>query len=287
MHGSVVLISGGLGNQLFEYCFYLYLRKRFPDVRFVMNASYYKRYSKHTGFELDNLFDIGEDQMDRRDLYTLPHLCARGIRPLYRFLLKRGVYFDETCSDMSRPAGYYDGYWVSCRYYEQVRDEFNASFKASVLAGVHDLDIYRRIVDCNSCFIHVRRGDYVGHGKYLDLSSTDYYRNAVNHVLERRNDISWFIFSDDIPWCREHMGELVKDATFVEYPSQNPICDMLLMAGCTVGGIIANSTFSWWGGLLGKDDRMLLVPDRYYTHETVDYDYPSSWVRIATGWQPV
>lgn len=285
MHGSVVLISGGLGNQLFEYCFYLYLRKRFPDVRFVMNASYYKRYSKHTGFELDNLFDIGEDQMDRRDLYTLPHLCARGIRPLYRFLLKRGVYCDETNCDFSRPAAIYNDYWVFFRYYAQVREEFHSSIRQSVLDRLHGLGVYRKIVGCNSFFIHIRRGDYVGHRKYLDLSSTYYYRNAVKHVLETRNDISWFIFSDDIPWCREHMGELVKDATFVEYPSQGPIDDMLLMASCKAGGITANSTFSWWGALLGNESRTIIFPDRYFTEKAVEYDYPSTWISIPTGWK--
>lgn len=282
---SVVLISGGLGNQLFEYSFFLYLRKVFPGHRFALNASYFKRYGNHSGFELPNLFDLSAEDIDDRDFYRWHNLIVLNVPSLYSFFLKRNVYCDESNLDFSSPARIYNDYWVFFRYYEQVRDEFNASFRQSVMDDIHGLDIYRKIAACDSFFIHIRRGDYVGHGKYVDLSATEYYANALRHVRDRRDGLSWFVFSDDIPWCRENLASLVDDATFVEYPGQSPTRDMLLMASCKVGGITANSTFSWWGALLGDEGRIIIHPDRYFTQKVVDYDYPSTWTEVATGWR--
>ena len=47
--------------------------------------------------------------------------------------------------------------------------------------------------------IHVRRGDYVGHHFYVDLTNTDYYVEAMKEFPHE----TFMVFSDDIEWCKK------------------------------------------------------------------------------------
>lgn len=62
--------------------------------------------------------------------------------------------------------------------------------------------------------------------------------------------VKFICFSDDIGWVKQNL-ELGKDAVFVDWNNgtDSPL-DMYLMSQCKYG-IIANSTFSYWGARLG------------------------------------
>ena len=102
----------------------------------------------------------------------------------------------------------------------------------------------------NSVGIHVRRGDYVDHPRFPNLTM-DYYNEALSIV---RGD-THYVFSDDIPWCREKFPERF---VFIDYPDY--ICfDMLKRCNHK---IIANSTFSWWAAYLGGGS--VVAPSRWF-----------------------
>ena len=48
--------TSGLGNQMFQYAFYTYLRKRYPKERVLADISWYSWNDAHQGFELERLF---------------------------------------------------------------------------------------------------------------------------------------------------------------------------------------------------------------------------------------
>lgn len=54
---KIVLFTPGLGNQIFQYLFYLYLRDNYPNQNIY---GYYNRniLNKHNGLEVDKVFDI-------------------------------------------------------------------------------------------------------------------------------------------------------------------------------------------------------------------------------------
>ena len=54
---KIVLFTPGLGNQMFQYLFYLYLRDNYPNQNIY---GYYNRniLNKHNGLEVDKVFDI-------------------------------------------------------------------------------------------------------------------------------------------------------------------------------------------------------------------------------------
>ena len=53
-----VIFSGGLGNQMFQYAFYLFLKKK--GIKAVIDNSLYSEFKMHNGFELIKVFDIKE-----------------------------------------------------------------------------------------------------------------------------------------------------------------------------------------------------------------------------------
>lgn len=53
---SYVLLQGGLGNQMFQYAFYLAIKRINPNVE--CDCSIVKYYNDHNGFELENIFNI-------------------------------------------------------------------------------------------------------------------------------------------------------------------------------------------------------------------------------------
>ena len=88
--------------------------------------------------------------------------------------------------------------------------------------------------------IHVRRGDYVGNPFYVDLMSTDYYSRAMDQFENAR----FIVISDNIEYCKQQ--DVFKNC---EFSNGTELEDLNLMAGAR-GVIMANSSFSWWGGYL-------------------------------------
>lgn len=87
-------------------------------------------------------------------------------------------------------------------------------------------------------------------------------------MLERYPDARLFAFSDDIPWMREHLVTLPKNTVFVDWnKGRDSYLDMYLMSNCKAG-IIANSTFSYWGARLGEEKYVI---------------YPSKWINSSFG----
>lgn len=46
----IVKVTGGLGNQMFQYALYKSLDSKFPDVK--LDISFFKSYTKHNGLNL-------------------------------------------------------------------------------------------------------------------------------------------------------------------------------------------------------------------------------------------
>ena len=53
---EIVFLQGGLGNQMFQYAFYL--AKKHTNMDAVYDTGLLRLYRQHNGYELEHLFDI-------------------------------------------------------------------------------------------------------------------------------------------------------------------------------------------------------------------------------------
>lgn len=130
-----------------------------------------------------------------------------------------------------------------------------------------------------SVAVHVRRGDYTKKAfeKVFALLSPSWYADAADLVATRESQARWFVFSDDRAWCREHL-KLPGECRFIESESPvSPAEDLAIMAACR-HHIVANSTFSWWGARLSTRGGVVVMP----TCWTLDGE-PTRGL-LAQGW---
>ena len=88
------------------------------------------------------------------------------------------------------------------------------------------------------------------------------YEKAMKKMEGEIPNCRFFIFTNDIPWVKEHMqGENI---TVVEGNDEDAgYIDMYLMTQCK-HYIMANSSFSWWGCYLSASkEKKVIAPSRW------------------------
>ena len=111
-------------------------------------------------------------------------------------------------------------------------------------------------------FIHVRRGDYLAQPTHHWIQTEEYYTKGLNQLSTVSR---WLILSDDIEWCREQ--PFFSHCECLDETDE--LAGLALMSLCHGGAIIANSTYSWWGAMLGPEQAKAPIV------------YPSKWLNDA------
>ena len=200
------------------------------------------------------------------------------IREIKSFVFSEGIYSKSKFINQ-----FYFGNWQSYKYFKNaetpVREKF--SFNTSLISKNTE-ELANEMNSCNSVSIHIRRDDYMSE-KFIDglgsVCNEEYYRNAINYILDNVKDTRFYVFTDDHKWVSENLK--VNSATFVKFNcNENSWQDMFLMSKCK-HNIIANSTFSWWGAWLNCfQDKIVIAPKRWWSTLKKDDVIPEDWVRL-------
>jgi hypothetical protein len=170
------------------------------------------------------------------------------------------------------------GHFQSEKYFMDYRNELLELFEIDDKTKNQLLEKYGNIINEDTCSIHVRRGDYLGLQNHHPAQSIDYYKNSIKIIGEEKH---FLIFSDDMKWCEENFSFL-KHKTFVS--GNMDYGDLYLMSMCK-NNIIANSTFSWWGAWLNKNEnKQVVAPSKWfgvmYSSFNTDDLYCNNWIKI-------
>jgi len=168
-----------------------------------------------------------------------------------------------------------NGYYQSEKYFFHNRKKIIDLFEINSETESYLQDKYGELLKENSCSLHVRRGDYLNLPNHHPVCSVDYYLKSFKEIGEDR---FYFIFSDDINWCRENLN-FIKNKIFVE--GNKDYQDLYLMSKCN-DNIIANSSFSWWGAWLNKThNKKVICPSIWfgpsYHTDTLKDLFPETW----------
>lgn len=296
-------MSGGLGNQLFQYALGRHL-SIMHQTELLVETSHYLDQTGMTPrvFTLSN-FNIAARIATESDLRAIgvpdmtsmktSHKARRYLFRLFerlkspqkrKFVLEKSYRFDKNILKSGNPC-YLNGNWQSVKYFEPsasiIRGEITLKDEFSPEAEV----IRSQINKGNSVSLHVRRGDYAQKQKANALHgvcSIEYYQAAIAYIAEREPNIIIFVFSDDIEWVKKNLHTPHP----IVYVSNSAIPDyqeLVLMSQCK-HHIIANSTFSWWGAWLNPSPAKIVVaPKHWFASNQVDASdlIPESWMRIT------
>ena len=185
-------------------------------------------------------------------------------------------------------------YFTTERYFANVKDVIRKdfTFKKEILEPC------KEIVDEleNPIFMHVRRGDYVVNPSAHPMCPISYYEKALE-LFDENSPV--LVFSDSIEWCKEQeffQGDRFMLSEYDEKYSQTadtllgkqntliPYFDLCMMTLCN-GGIIANSTMSWWGAwLMENKTQPIVAPKPWFGTHYNDYNMndllPDGWVEV-------
>lgn len=298
---KIVNITGGLGNQMWQYAFAMALKYKHPDEDVYIDTQHYhtvffkkfKGINLHNGYEIDKVFPkanmpvAGFWQLIKVSYwipnYVLSRLC-RKILPLrnteYVPPYSMNYYFDRKALERKDNC-YYEGYWQSVHYFTDIREMLQDVF-GHPEPNEYNARIIKDMESTESVGLHVRRGDYLNEPEFRGICGIEYYQKAIEDVVSDGKKHSFFIFSNDILWCRDNISPLTKghDVLFVTGNVGSNCCwDMFLMTHCK-DLIIANSSFSWWGAFLNKSVNRVYAPEPWLNRDCEIDVYDENWIRV-------
>jgi len=285
----IARITGGLGNQLFQYA----MARRLAVHRQTELLLDVSRYGVHGdrrpeclaefvrplrlfNFHIQARVASPEEQARVRDFSYQRNARGRWLQRARRFwprLLWRPSHIFERQFRFQPEAlqfpdnVYLQGYWQSERYFADIAplipQEVTLVDGEILAAAEAEIDELKRrhgtVVS-----LHMRRGDLVRAYEHLGRQDMTYGPPATVEYFQRAMsefapEACFLVCSDsprDIAWCREQLrGRRLEFSR-----SESDIHDFLAMSRCD-HHIIANSTFSWWAAWLGANPaRRVIAP---------------------------
>lgn len=280
----IVQLTGGLGNQLFQYAAGKTLALH-HNTAVKVDVSHYQQ-NKDRKLDLNQLtipVTIANQEEISEFINTgliskaLARLQPAHARKVYR---EPSFRYDPSFLD-ARSHVYLKGYWQSEKYFDRYRSEIFNEFKVRQELVNKVSDFAAKLQSEISVSVHIRRGDFLNtialdHHGILD---GDYYKRAIKLFPA---NAKFYFFSDDIDWVK---SQQLTDKPY-EFVSgvltSSAIEDFYLMSQCH-HNIIANSSFSWWAAWLNDNpNKTVIAPGKWFNkagHDTSDL-IPPGWQRI-------
>ena len=258
-------LTGGLGNQMFQYAAGLSLAHR-HDVPLRLDLTHMRLKGQHQGYQLDQIFKGDFQIATKRELlrllwhdgYRVPKRGA-SISSKYPKLgtkvraRERSHNYDPDFQKIG-PRCYLSGYWQTEKYFAGAQGAIRDAFVFANPPEGKNADVVAQMQGGPAVSLHIRRGDYVTNAKanaFHGLCDWDYYDRAVAMIRATHPDARFFVFSDDPAGAADHFGQDERFEVIAHNTGADSYLDMMLMTYCD-HHIIANSSFSWWGAWLAR-----------------------------------
>lgn len=293
----IIQLTGGLGNQMFQYAFAKSLAHDL-NTNFLIDTEFYNTSTFKIKF-INFLLKIGTPlykiacRLSLRINSTIPY------PPNLKYMQREGHEFynlgcfniDSSClnkeylneirstalknqyneglpllhpqkidlKEIKMPS-YFKGVYQFEEYFIHNEDLIRNDFEFITPLIGKNKEIADDIKEHNSIAIHIRRGDFFKAPTH-SLVTMNYYEKSIEYIAKNVENPKFFIFSNDPEWVKENI-KIPHDTYYVtNNSSEKGYEDMRLMSLCD-HFIIANSTFSWWGAWLSKNkDKIVIKPE--------------------------
>jgi hypothetical protein len=304
----ITSLTGGLGNQMFQYAAGLALAEHRRTV-LKLDVSWFREnpaYEAHNRYALSCLniteqFATQEEidrvrgvQLTRTERWSVT--LARALR-LYRYANRHAApanwhgppTFAFYPDFFAQPDNtYLNGMFQSEQFFAPVANLLRSHFSFRYPPQPAVAEMAARIRCGPSAAIHFRRGDYARNATFnreIGLVGPAYYAQATQLLRARSPEATLYIFSDDIEAVAREFTPPGPHVFVRCVAHWHPWDKIRLMSLCDHLAI-ANSTFSWWAAWLNPSpDKLVIAPDPWLAnspHDSSDV-VPTSWKRLSTG----
>jgi hypothetical protein len=290
----IVILRGGLGNQLFNYAFAkaLATKNGFELVvnyksgfenDFIYKRNYLLQYFNHSARLASNQEMLIPFHRIRRLILVKINQWFPGI--MTNFIFQQNVNFDPDILDKKLNRNtIVDGCWISEEYFKEINSTIRKEFIPTFELPANILHLYNAIKINNSVAIHIRWFNKPNEMQSHNISAS-YYKNAIEEINKKVENPHFYLFTDEPTLIERKINlsglpyTLIKNHQLVN----NEMIDFILMKSCK-HFVIANSTFSWWAAWLSDhENKIVLSPDIKMTGLTTwgeEKQVPDSWIKL-------
>jgi len=284
MRKVTVSLTGGLGNQMFQYSAGRALSLRLSSPLLLDTSWFRRRFSPNVmtsrKYELNVFPNLHNQHLVNR--FPLPTVIQNiaSLAEDEQILLDTKISTAEFLSIQTRKHLRLVGYWQDSANFESIRETLCSDFSLNYMLLKHTNPELPRLDSGSTLGIHVRRGDFVslptaiGSNRALEAF---YYDKAIDLVMSRHNISKIIIVSDDVEWCQRHFnGKIFKVAS----EKNSSIEDFAIFHTCD-HHIISNSSFSWWAAWLKQElDHTVIAPTHWHPDGSSFKSIPDHWTSI-------
>ena len=269
-------IYGGLGNQLFQYARGKSLATKINS-EFLIDVSFFE-----TGEYIHEML-LDKFKIEVDDIYEPNFLDKLKIKLNKKKIIRLHNILSED-TKMNRKVQkysniYLDGYWQDEKYFNSIREHLLSSI---VLLNQSEkyLCYEKKISESNSIAVHIRRGDYLNKEvkNHIGVCRLEYYIKAMEIINSKSESAVFYVFSDDISWCKNNLNSKFK----IEFISETFSSEesFSLMKNCK-NQIISNSTFSWWAAWLNNNPKKTIIaPEIWWSSNPQKSPVPNDWIKL-------
>ncbi len=316
MKNSRFVLTGGLGNQLFQFAAALshseanvtkveletrlgkprttegvpdLLEFRIPNATLhnswssVINRAL--GYSLRISLKTSNSFQIKILKMCKK--LAISALSSLLIHNLVRVISPSNLGFDSSFN-IAKKGALVIGYFQSYRFFNH-RPECVEVLRNLELAGGDPVELrdLRSLASIEKpLVVHIRRGDYRLEDNF-GLLSADYYSQVIPTLFASGKYGKIWLFSDDLESAVKCIpSELVDKVRPIEEIDKSPAATLQAMR-LGYGYVIANSSFSWWGAFLSiQEGTEIHAPKPWFKGMEEPRDLlPPSWTCHQSIWE--
>lgn len=307
MKKMIIVLTGGLGNQLFQLQFAKYIQSKedykvyfdiclgkprgkngSPDSFYygipgeVVKPKESNLASKAIGYILRSSY--APSKLEKRSISRfVAKICASIVLSIHfktfvTALSPRDLGYDQNFNPRKRrmiTMGYFQSYLFSTENGNKDKI-FPKSPKSK------EIDFHKKLAEIEKpIIVHVRRSDYSSEEKF-GLLGPKYYEQAIEEISARTKSSKIWLFSDEpsiaISLIPDRYLETLRIIQEVDDSPANTLEVMRMGAGY----VIANSTFSWWGAFSSyTNNPPVALPALWFKNMNSPTKLaPPSWIQV-------
>lgn len=251
---KIIKIEGTLGQQMFQYAFFIAVRAIFNDAR----------------MEGRELLPASLLQLTHTDCFdTAPKLpwLTQKKRTGYDIMSQPDEPGNVAQFISNSPENcIFSGNWASLQYFEkqenEVLDEFRFKQPLTTAAGTRE-----------TVALHI-----AGHNDKQNTCTRDYYNWAIANINTFVPDAQFHIYTTDAKWTEKNIVGMPADA--VMHSSRNMSQGELMRAMAQAHHVVMSATLNdWWAAYLNPNpDKIVIAPQKW------NVDIPSTSALLPLHW---